>query len=158
MEGIKQKKLYVGNNTQFVSNATTNYVVLEKDGSIRPARALYHRFSNSGLTEYLKHLELGHYPIIRYNGMHFKELANFNYSHLALTDKKYHLVKEINYVIINKDYELLNEEELDAIRKAVGKSYKDYIRVKHQYLEKGYKYVPRFMASLFFNYFKTPVE
>ena len=155
MENIKQKNFYIGYDYEFVSNATTNYVVLEKDGSIRPARAFHHRLSNSGLTEYLKHLEIGYFPIIRYNRMSFKELSNFDYSHLAVTNKNYHVLKESNYVITNKDYEILNKEELNTIYKAIGKSYKYYIRVKHQYLEKGYKYVPRFMASLFFNYFKS---
>jgi len=156
----KRNMLYVGYDYEFVADATTNYVVLENN-FIRPSNALYHKSSRSGLTKYLKHLEIGHFPIIRYNYMLFNKLdklGNFDYPHLALTDKNFHLVKEINYIINDKHYELLNKEELYTIYKAVSNNYKDYIKVKHCYIEKGYKYIPKFMTSLFFNYFRTLIE
>jgi len=153
---ILGKKFFIGNCKEVIASAGINYVTFNSE--LKPAVSLYHRTSKSGLTEYYKYLERDYFPIIRYTSMTFKDLYNYEYPYLAITNKSYHLVRDFTDILSNNDYELLNSEELDDIYKAIGTSYNEYIKLKNQYLIKIYKYIPKFMTYLFFSHFNKLVS
>jgi len=153
---ILGKKFFIGNCEEVIASAGINYVTFNSE--LKPAVSLYYRTSKSGLTEYYKYLERNYFPIIRYTSMTFKDLNDYEYPYLAITDKSYHLVRDFTDILSNEDYELLNSVELDDIYRAIGTSYNKYIKLKNKYLENSYKYIPKFMTYLFFNHFNKLVS
>lgn len=139
---------------EVVADFSRNYVKFDEDKLV-PASAMFVHPSNSGLTITMKHLQVGSFMITRYN-VTFSDLKNWVVNKIAITDKHYHMVRDLNKILEQGDYEILTKDEVRNIISAIMNSYEEFRQLRKKY--NNSKYIHKFMTSLFYDHAKKIID